>query len=243
LDLAVAGYQLQILLGNGDGTFHLAGTYAPTVYYPYDAVAVADLDLDGNPDVVLASLGPLGYAGCDVVTSDPSIVVLMGNGDGTFQNASAVGTGCFISVSVADVNLDGKLDIVGSRTGLESGQVVVWLGVGGGTFQAPIEVPAYNVAASSFAVGDLDGDGRPDIAEMHTVATDQSFVAFFHGNGDGTFAAAVDYAVVRDSDPVDPLSVLALDTAAGPSLVVGDTWLGHASAGAALDIVPSECFR
>jgi Bacterial Ig-like domain (group 3)/FG-GAP-like repeat len=90
-----------VLLGNGDGTFQ------PAV--PYDSggitswsVAVADVNGDRKPDLVVANLG------------SNTVTVLLGSGDGTFQAVVSYGLGTTwpYSVVVADVNGDGKPDLV-----------------------------------------------------------------------------------------------------------------------------------
>src|SRR5579884_372514 len=71
-----------ILLGNGDGTFQAVRTVALPGYRLYAiSVAVADVNLDGKPDVLVA-------ADCTVNPCPPNslVGVLLGNGDGTFQN-------------------------------------------------------------------------------------------------------------------------------------------------------------
>jgi hypothetical protein len=88
-----------VLLGNGNGTFQppqlpAAGTY------PF-SVAVADLNGDGKPDLVVANFG----------SSDVS--VLLGNGDGTFQPQQTLAAGNQpTSVVAADINADGRPDIL-----------------------------------------------------------------------------------------------------------------------------------
>jgi hypothetical protein len=91
--------------------------FAPAVTYSSgnelaDGVVVADLNGDGKPDIVLANFcaGILNN-GCP---TDGSVAVLLGNGDGTFQQAVEYDSGGLgaQSVTVADMNGDGKPDII-----------------------------------------------------------------------------------------------------------------------------------
>ena len=127
-----------VLLGNGDGTFQ-----APMSYnsggQPATSVAVADVNSDHIPDLVVANCGPIGADGCQTTTA--VVGVLLGNGDGTFQPVVVYQTGWSgaYSVAVADVNGDGKPDLVVANIGGASGpdgMVSVLLGNGDGTFQA-----------------------------------------------------------------------------------------------------------
>ena len=89
--------QLAVLAGNGNGTFQPA---VLTKTAPGPAwVSVADFNLDGNPDLLVAHC-------CNLT----SLTVLQGNGDGTFQAETAFATGSFFSTAVADWNGDGKPD-------------------------------------------------------------------------------------------------------------------------------------
>ncbi len=121
----------------------------------------------------------------DLAVGMPTLSVLLGNGDGTFQNANQVGlTGG--SVVSGDFNGDGKADVV-----LTTGSAVsIFLGNGDGTFQAGA-IYLSGTSAYATVVGDFNGDGNADlaVAEPATYA-----VAILLGNGDGTFQPAVPYS-------------------------------------------------
>ena len=100
--------QVSVFLGNGDGTFQGGGNYGSGAPGSVVSVAVADVNGDGKPDIVAAN--PCADHQC----ASASAGILLGNGDGTFQTAVAfypVGNQTN-SLAVADVNEDGKPDIV-----------------------------------------------------------------------------------------------------------------------------------
>ena len=151
-----------------------------------EAVAVGDLNHDGNLDFVTANVG------------DDTVSVVLGNGDGTFQPAAIypVGSGP-AAVVVADLNHDGNLDLVTANTGaLQPGTTVsVLLGKGDGTF-GPAATYVVGSGPHSVAVGDFNHDGNLDLVTANFVSRTASVLL---GNGDGTFGPAVDYAVGQDA--------------------------------------------
>jgi FG-GAP-like repeat len=169
---------VSVLLGNGDGTFQAAAPYGSGGELTY-GLAVADVNGDGKPDLLVANFCAAGVSNCGQVGtfSTGSVGVLLGNGDGTFQAASSFGSGGYgaLSVAVADVNGDGKPDVqvtngcISGPTNCANGTVGVLLGKDDGTFQA---AQLFSAGASpvSIAVADVNGDGKPDLG----VANDDS---------------------------------------------------------------------
>jgi hypothetical protein len=203
------------LLGNGDGTFQPVLTY-DSGGTGATSVAVADVNGDGKPDLVVANCGPSGPGGC--LGTDYGVVsVLLGSGDGTFRAAVNYGSGGLSadSVAVADVNGDGKLDIIvvsyaESYYNSTSGTVSVLLGNGDGTFQAAVTYLSGAEGATSVAVADLRGDGRLDLVAGNSAYCPQYIdgcVSVLLGNGDGTFQPAVTY----EAGPGETMSVAVVD--------------------------------
>ena len=195
-----------VLLGNGDGTFQPPVIYNSSGYQAY-SVAIADVNGDGSSDLVVANnCQSAGHCGIG------SVSVLMGNGDGTFQapvSYSAGGSGTE-SVLIGDVNGDGHPDLVlangcpGFEQCTNGGVVSVLLGNGDGIFQAPVSYSSGGLKAFSVAIGDVNGDGYPDLAVANVLSNS---VGVLLGNGDGTFQPAITY----DSGGIGAYSVALAD--------------------------------
>src|SRR5262249_6068239 len=160
LDLAVANVEsnsVSVLLGTGDGRFQPARTSA-TGAWPL-SVAVGDLNKDGKLDLAAANV------------RGNSVSVLAGNGDGTFQPASNIDIGAIpMSVAVGDFNGDGRLDLGVNSEAYDSwnytyiSKAEVLLGIGDGSFSAPITSSLENGYHPSGVVADFNGDGKQDMA-------------------------------------------------------------------------------
>jgi hypothetical protein len=214
LDLMVAGFaagngtgSVGVLLNNGDGTFQPAVLYS-TGPQIVTALAVADVNGDGRPDLI-ASGCPYLQSGAVCPAGAHGIVsVLLGNSDGTFQQAVAYTTGGAeaSSVTVGDVNGDGKPDILitntcqGGECGYDNeglhGGVSVLLGNGDGTFQSAVVYDSGGYGARSIAAVDVNRDGKTDLLVVNvcTECRSAGSVDVLLGNGDGTFQPAVGYS-------------------------------------------------
>ena len=143
---------ISILLGNGDGTFQTA--IAKFVAFDTLPAFVADFNQDGKPDV-LAGFHRTGPPG------DFGVILLLGNGDGTFQPSVDVVPG--FAIAVADFNGDLKLDFVA----LESGTLDLLEGSGNGTFQTPLNFSA-GTGPSFGTTADVNGDKAPDLVTVNS---------------------------------------------------------------------------
>ena len=153
---------LRIWLGNGDGTFmeptllDLGGQVAVTT----QSVAVADIDSDGNNDLVI-SPDP------NPAASFEPLLILYGNGDGTFQGPSTIPVSHrYGLISVADVNRDNKPDLVLT----DSSGIAVITNLGNRTFSAEDHYVAGQ-GISQLNVVDVNRDGFPDIVAANSSGT------------------------------------------------------------------------
>jgi len=156
LDVAVAGEfggenHVDIMLGNGDGTFRPDGYYE--VLSSPQSIAVGDFNGDKKLDLAVGN-----YEG-------NSIGVLLGNGDGTFSQAVNYGTSSPTWVVAEDFDGDGKLDLAVANFILPAG-VSVLRGNGDGTFQAGVFYPAGS-EISYVVAGDFNRDRRPDLLAVN----------------------------------------------------------------------------
>jgi hypothetical protein len=176
-----------VLLGNGDGTFQAPVSYGTGGYHPW-WVAIADVNRDGKPDFVVTNFFP-GTVG---------VGVFLGNGDGTFQAPVSYGAGmASFSVAIGDLRGIGIPDLAvadwcNSPCNSNNGVIEVLLGNGDGTFQAAVGYGSGGLYAYKVAIGELNGDGHPDLVVTNNLSNSVSVLL---GNGDGTFQAPVSYNV------------------------------------------------
>ena len=178
-----------VILGNhgSPGSFHTGVTY-PTTGNDPSSIAVADLTRSGSLDLVVANFG----AG--------SVSVFMhGASPGTYQTAVNVTTGGQPNqVVIGDINGDGKPDLVIADASATGNAIVLFQDPANpGQFLAPMKLPINANSAAAVAIGDLNGDGAPDIvaATLDANANNGAIYIFFQNAATrGTFQAPVTFS-------------------------------------------------
>src|SRR5215469_15266074 len=154
LDLVTGDFNqvITVLLGNGDGSFQAKVNYPGCTVGKALKMLMADFNRDGNTDLAL---------GCSD-GSTGGLVILLGNGDGSFGSPVMYSSGDVEGMAMGDFNNDGILDVV--VTDQMQHNVVVFLGNGDGTFQAGSTVTTASTSVFDVVVGDFNQDGADDIA-------------------------------------------------------------------------------
>jgi hypothetical protein len=200
-DLAVAlsGGTIALLTGLGDGTFAAGGTIAGS---GGSALAAGDFDGDGRPDLISAAPA-LGAA--HFLRNQPTQTISFAAPVVLVLPASALAS----SVVAADADGDGLLDAV---VGDSNGGVQVFFGDGRGAFTAALPLVSGAISpAIGVAVGDFDGDGKPDVAAINAGL---GGVTLHRGLGSRAFASQ---SLTGCSDPT---ALAALPLAGKTSLAV-----------------------
>jgi hypothetical protein len=191
LDIATAslGGTVSVFLGKGDGTFGAPTPY--TVGGSGEAIAIADVNGDGVPDIVAG-----GTTG-----------ILLGNGDGTFHAGAPLppdASGALLwAFAAGDLNGDGKVDIVYADT--ENQVVVPLFGNGDGTFRVG-QAYAVSQLPDSLILADYNNDGRLDIingqgdARIFGPADNSGNTEILLNNGDETFQGVPAYFALPNSE-------------------------------------------
>jgi hypothetical protein len=195
-----------IFLGKTNGSLSAPMSFALSDQ-PGLAIITGDFNGDGKLD--LAATTQVGQ-----------VVILLGNGDGTFQSPKTTTFGLNLQgLAAGDLNGDGKLDLAVAD---QSGQLVSVLpGNGDGTFQTHVDYPIGSTA-NKVTIADLNHDGKLDLVVLSGFSQKLSILL---GNGDGTFQAHVDYPA--GSNPVQAV-VADLNGDGNMDLVVANGYFGGA---------------
>jgi hypothetical protein len=177
--------QLQVSLGNGDGTFRKGSRFWHFNVEPLQ-IAVGDFNGDGNLDLITI--------GSKQITEN---AVFLGNGDGTFKHLVdyfSVGS----AMAIGDFNGDGILDLAL----LGDDAVYIMLGKGDGRFKKPKKIFSAPDLGCGFGppilVTDFNADGKSDLAFCERRLKNGEYFGKIYvmlGNGDGTFKRPISYLI------------------------------------------------
>jgi hypothetical protein len=227
LDLATIAKdqaEVSVRLGNGDPATLFASASSYVAPSPPESLVLADLDDDGQVDMVAAAEKQLllwrgaasgrlaelvripvggnaslllakdwnGDGVLDLLFGTSTLRMLLGHGDGTFDDEIAcglrlgdswTGSGVF-----ADLDHDHKLDMVVRSTG-------VLLGMNGCNFTTLVSIPDWRGGGipESVGVADLDGDGHADLVSASSASVMDARLSVYLGDGRGGFAAPLDF--------------------------------------------------
>jgi hypothetical protein len=195
---------MDVLLGNGDGSFQAPATYLAGT--TPSGVAVGDFNNDGKLDVLTTDLFQVDQ------------YLSLGNGDGTLQSPITIPAVQQLygraAIKVADFNHDGKLDftVAALSSDFSTVEILIQLGNGDGTFGHSHLLPGLSLVAS-LAIGDLNRDGNLDLVQA---GSDK--LGIWLGAGDGTFRRKATYDAPNELSPaIDDLGSDGI-----PDLVLAD---------------------
>ena len=213
-DLIVANLltrNVDIFLGNGDGTFQsqiVVSTGADA--YPTD-VTVGDVNNDGRLDLVVSNY------------LSNTVGVFLGVGNGTFQAQRTLSTGgdsSPASVVIRDFDNDNQSDIAVINS--ENSSVAVFLGYGNGFFRSPITTN-ISIGVAWLGSSDFNGDGKHDVVVL---GTQNKNLAILFGNGDGTFRFS-SFLLMKDDSFTYYFDVVDMNNDGRQDIVVPDEFNGN----------------
>jgi hypothetical protein len=206
----VDGFQsdVAILFGQADGT--LSGPTYLTNVIPY-SLTIADVDGNGTADLV-------------TITTDNSsntvLEILLGDGRGNFGVVSGAQkfSGIFPSApQVVDLDGDGKPDVIISVAATGGNNLIWFKNLGGGLFAVPVTLPTVQYG-NSFAIADVNGDGKPDIVyQIYNATASAALIHTLVNQGNGQFLDTVAQGL---NGVTGPFAVMDFNLDGKPDLVV-----------------------
>jgi glycine rich protein/VCBS repeat protein len=211
VDLAVtseAGNSVIIFTNNGIGdstSFDTGVEYSVGASTPFSVIS-ADFNNDGYSDLATAN-----YA------SPYTISILTNNGNGTYATGITYPTigNTPRSVTSADFNNDGKIDLATANYGTNN--ITVFTNAGDGTYGTGVTYPTIGTSPYSITSADFDNDGNPDLVTANYITNN---ITVFTNTGDGTYGTGITYPIIGTS----PNAVISsdFDNDGNPDLVTAN---------------------
>jgi hypothetical protein len=172
LTLNSAASSICILAGKGDGSFGSPSCFT-TGNQNWQVPIPADFNNDGKLDLAVAAASD----------SFNNVSIFLGNGDGTFRPEMSFPTGIEpVDLAVADLNADGKLDIVTANASSDTFSLL--LGNGDGTLENHLDFAAGQQSSgvpAAIVAGDFNQDGKVDVAISLPEGSDKSLQVLLQG--------------------------------------------------------------
>jgi Ca2+-binding RTX toxin-like protein len=221
-DIAVAdqtSHDVYVYLNDGAGNFTLApgSPIAGPADIDFLGLGAGDFDGDGKIDLVAGGVNGM----------NAGVFLFKGVGTGAFNAPAALGGSGAQKPVAGDLNGDGRLDIAAGRSGV--GDVVIIKRTAGG-FDSPTSVDPDGAGGTNgrIALADLDGDGILDLAVPNTSGSQADNVSVLIGNGDATFAPAVNQSAGTAAFPRQ-VAVADLNGDGNPDLATSNSGTGNVS--------------
>ena len=202
--------KLVLAFGQGDGSF-IAGNQPLLEGQAFVSIETADLDRDGNADIVAGS------------GENQMVLAILGNGDGTFRAAVDFASGVIPrDLTIGDLNNDGVADLVAKDT--FGHEITRLLGNGDGTFGIAATIATSNVEGPLHLI-DVDNDGNLDF-----FLSEARLIHYFFGDGSGGIAQDIlsqnsnsAFSLAADAGDVsgDGLTDIVLSAGHGIRLLLG----------------------
>lgn len=178
-------YKVFVFLQNANGTLALPVKYATSSTYTCRAatVGIGDVNQDGRNDVVI------GDSGC-------GLEVLLQKADGTLASGVSYPSADSHKIRIADLNNDGRMDVVGIGWGTNTASV--WLQNAGGTLDPPVVYSVTHGGYDDLEAGDVNGDGLTDVVVMSGQALVPN-LGVLTQKADGSLDAPAYYSVASNT--------------------------------------------
>ncbi|MBY0235359.1 MAG: FG-GAP-like repeat-containing protein, partial [Burkholderiaceae bacterium] len=188
-------YGLQVFYQQADGSLGGGVPIALTGFCPVSGLVAGDLNGDGRQDLVVNK----GSCGIDIYTQTLAGQLQL---DSSIASPSSIGT----VVRLADMNGDGRLDIV--TFGADNAVVQVWRNnAGSWLLNDSVAVSVAIAGELDLAVGDLNGDGRPDIAVTAQRLSGYAGAALLYQGVDGHLGAPVMLMVADQNETASNVAI------------------------------------